>query len=151
MLAKLPPAYNCLQQVDDLLQEAGPALPFRLLGDPTVQSWAELFQRTSGICIGLCAVLPFPIAGGMTCPSTHAVTYDAWRGLLFVGGGNSNEKWLCGLLLVHESGRQDPSGLVTPLRDVLHLDALSSTARLFVQRKQASLTPFNTPKVLARV
>ena len=128
-----------MQQVDDLLD------------DPTVQSWAELFQRTSGIYIGLCAVLPFPIAGGMTCPSTHAVTYDAWRGLLFVGGGNSNEKWLCGLLLVHESDRQDPSGLVTHLRDVLHLVALSSTVRLFVQRKQASRTPFNTPKILARV
>ena len=80
----------------------------------------------------------------MTFPSTHAVTYDAWRGLLFVGGRNSNEKCLCGLLLVHESDRQDPSGLVTHLRDVLHLDALSSTARLFVQSLQLRLRTFKS-------
>ena len=74
---------------------------------------ATLLTQTSGIYIAGCEVTPFRVASGWTLPSLHAVTYDAWRRLLYVGGGDSSKKWLCGLILVEESDRADPSRLIT--------------------------------------
>jgi len=147
---KLPAEYHSITELKSLL-DACRALPFELHVVNAVGTWFDLFRQRCGIFIVLCAVLPFRIAGGLTDRTTHAVAYDAWRGLLYIGGGRSDEKWLCGFILVQQCDRADPTALVAHLAQTLHLGDLSTAYRLFVQRKQAKNTSFNTPTLLSQM
>lgn len=147
---KLPAEYHSIVEMQRLFA-ACRALPFELHVADAVGTWFDLFRQRCGIFTVLCAVRSFRVAGGMTDRTTHAVAYDAWRGLLYIGGGRSDEKWLCGFILVEQCDRDDPSALIAHLAETLHLGDLSTAYRLFVQRKQAKHTSFNTPKLLSQI
>ena len=147
---ELAAEFHSISEVQSLL-EATPALPFQLHVADMVRTWHDLFKQSHGIFIIACDVFSFEIAGGMTSPSTHAVTYDAWRGLFYIGGGRSDDKWLCGFILLEASDRENPSQLIAHLVQHLHLGKLSTAHRLFVEMRPARHTSFNTPKILANV
>ena len=147
-LSTLPNSYNSIAELNVILRFSFGQMPFRLRPFFPVTSWASLLACRAGIFICCCSVTSFEAAAGWTAPSMHAVTFDAWRGLLYVGGGKSTEQWLSGFILVEESDRTDPSNLITHLAGYLHVGHLHGAHRLFVNKKRARHTPFNTPALL---
>tara|TARA_B110001452_G_scaffold189895_1_gene160101 strand:- start:744 stop:1187 length:444 start_codon:yes stop_codon:yes gene_type:complete len=119
----------------------------------SVLSWSRLLRSRCGITTGLVDTLPFPTRQGTAPPTKHFVTYDAWRRLLHVGGGNHQQQWLCGLILLEDKDLESPETTIIPhLRDVLKLGQITATWRLFVRIKPVrnGATNFNTPEMVVR-
>ena len=71
----------------------------------------------------------------------HAIVYDAWRRLLFIGGGDWDERQTNGTLLIDADDKSDPTTLVEYLFEHFGMyDTLESAYVLLVNKKRVSDT-----------
>ena len=71
----------------------------------------------------------------------HAIVYDAWRRLLFIGGGDWDERQTNGTLLIDADDKSDPTKLAEYLFEHFGLhDTLDSAYAVLVNKKRVSDT-----------
>jgi len=99
---KSRPTYTSIDNLYQILVEihTSTSTPFMFVKDPFItephvkadERWRRLLSAVGGILICLCSTLPYKsqwthVRGEETWPQKHYVTFDAWRGLLYLGGG----------------------------------------------------------------
>ena len=71
----------------------------------------------------------------------HAIVYDAWRSLLFIGAGDWNTRQTNGVLMIEDEDKSDPSKVL----EYLHLhfgvqDVLEFAYIVLVNKKRVAET-----------
>ena len=108
-----------------------------------------VLQLSAGLLVIRAEITPKDLCtGGM---KLHFIVYDAWRGILFIGGGSPSTydaNLVTGIKLIQSNDRGDCSSLRQELKATHGIGTLRDGFFLYVNTKDVHLTPYNTPELL---
>ena len=109
----------------------------------------DVLQLSAGLLVIRAEITPKDLCmGGM---KLHFIVYDAWRGILFIGGGSPSTydaNLVTGIKLIQSNDRSDCSSLRQELKATHGIGTLRDGFFLYVNTKDVHLTPYNTPELL---
>jgi len=135
----VPLGTNCsIIDVCVYASEMGKQFPFAFYTPKQRRStWSTLIVKTKGIFIGRCTTVNGDARG------KHYIVYDAWRNVLYLGGGKGDGN----VVFIEDKDRENPKLFEDNLIADFHfLRGLEFVYTVYVTAKRCFMTKYNTPE-----